>query len=117
MFTESQEGERASTEQKGPHTCPEQLYNVQQALRFMDEWGQESGLMKPSRKGSGAVSAQQGQEAPGSLPCGPLGAFVTKAHKLKSLPALTLGQSNQILLMTLRKLKVPLRSGKEQAAF
>ncbi|KAJ8792258.1 hypothetical protein J1605_019950 [Eschrichtius robustus] len=75
--------------------------------RFMDECGQESGLMKPSRKGSGAVSAQQGQEAPGSLPCGPLGAVVTKAHRLA---ALTPGQSNQILLMTLRKLKVPLMS-------
>lgn len=32
---------------------------------------------------------------------------------LKSLMALTLGQSTQILLMILKKLKVPLMSGKE----
>ena len=36
---------------------------------------------------------------------------------LKSLMALTLGQSNQILLMILKKLKVPLMSGKEHTVF
>ena len=36
---------------------------------------------------------------------------------LKSLTALTLGQSNQILLMILKTLKVPLMSGKEHIVF
>lgn len=101
MFTESQEGQRPSTEQKDLYTCPEDFRVI---------WNTLSGL-QPNRNRRGAAEEAQPEfvqvkslprraQHPTLPPFWSPRAMVTSAQEratggLQSLSALTVGQFNQ----------------------
>ena len=85
-----------------------------QALPLAAARWQERGLLRPGQKGQ-ALPPPAGVGKPESPSLADPGGHFDHDTRggLKSLVALTLGQSTQILLTILKKLKVPLMSGKE----